>query len=207
MSISEERFLDIRQQLSKVTDNDWKEIFYKCESHINQRLKYYQIHGAHSEKELGMSVFDFYFGEAFEKIQEGIWEWKYEQYTLLQQFIRIIDSMISEVVRKYKNKEKKPFDIKYLDIESTFHSLTDGEQPLPLDPPDDDYESLISSISEAISGNTELEDCFFYIMEQKKPQEIAEELNWDIKKVYKRTEQIKTKTKEYMNKKREVYNG
>ena len=65
------------------------------------------LYGAHSDSRLGLNTYDFYFGEAVTAVYKGRWEWKYNDYTLSEQLIRIMDSMISEQVRKFKIENTK----------------------------------------------------------------------------------------------------
>jgi hypothetical protein len=80
----------------------WEQAFNKCHSHIAVRLYRKTSFGAHCAQRLGMDAIDYYTGNAVKALYDGIWEWKYKKYSLEEQLIRIIDSMISEEVRKYK---------------------------------------------------------------------------------------------------------
>lgn len=153
-----------------------------------------------------MSAFDFYFGTALTKLYEGVWDWKFEKFSILEQFIRIIDSMISEVVRKYKVRHshdteassQKFFEIDYHDIESSFYALSDPDQSEPLDEPDDYYNEMLDTVTAAIEGDDELEDYLFCIMEGMNADEISDKLNWPKRKVYKTTEKIQRRVKSYI---------
>lgn len=98
------------QKLLDLPDEVWKPAIKKCHEHAQLKLRGKINAGAHSSQRLGMEAIDFYTGEAIKKLYDGTWEWKHETYTLDEQLIRIMDSMISEQVRKYKseiNKNKK----------------------------------------------------------------------------------------------------
>ena len=173
MKLSEERFIEVTRRLNEISDAEWKIIIQKCKKHIRLRLFQKCATGAHSEKNLGMKPFDFYFGSAIDKVYTGVWDWKFEQFSIQDQLIRIIDSMISEVVRKYKvhnnpgnvDIPKEIFELNYEDIESSFYSLSDPDQVQPLDVEDDYYDEMLSTVSKAIEGDDELESYFLCVMD------------------------------------------
>lgn len=206
MSIPEQRFIEVTQRLNEISDGEWRIVIKKCKDHIRLRLKQKCATGAHSEKNLGMSAFDFYFGTALTKLYEGVWDWKFEKFSILEQFIRIIDSMISEVVRKYKvhhshdteASSQKFFEIDYHDIESSFYALSDPDQSEPLDEPDDYYNEMLDTVTAAIEGDDELEDYLFCVMEGMNADEISDKLNWPKRKVYKTTEKVQRRVKSYI---------
>jgi len=210
MSVSQERFKETTHHLNQISDGEWRVIMTKCKKHINIRLRHKRASGAHGEKNLGMSAFDYYFGTAIDKLYSGIWDWKFEKFTILEQLIRMIDSMISEVVRKYKahhNKgteenPKEVFELNYLDIEQTFYDLKDSKLIEPLEDDEGYYEEMIKTISEAVKGDDELEQYFLCVMEDMDVNGISNELNWPKTKVYKTTEKIQRRVRSYIK-----YNG
>jgi DNA-directed RNA polymerase specialized sigma24 family protein len=92
------------QKLLDLPDEVWEPVLKKCHAHAHLKLRGKMNAGAHSSQRLGMEAIDFYTGEAIKKLYDGTWEWKCETYTLEEQLIRIMDSMISEQVRKYKSE-------------------------------------------------------------------------------------------------------
>jgi DNA-directed RNA polymerase specialized sigma24 family protein len=98
---------DILKILNEITPDVWTAVIKKCHVHMGLKLKGKTASGAHCQQRLGMDATDYYMGEAIKGLYGGIWEWKYKQYSIDEQLIRIIDSMISEQVRKYKVEMKK----------------------------------------------------------------------------------------------------
>src|SRR4051812_5729098 len=98
---------DIQKKLNEITRDAWTTALMKCHGHMNLRLQGKTASGAHCQQRLGMEAKDYYMGEAIKSIYEGTWDWKYDQYPIDEQLIRIIDSMISEQVRKYKVEVKR----------------------------------------------------------------------------------------------------
>ena len=95
------------KRLLAVTREDWKDILSKCYTHIEIRLLGRTKWGAHCEQRLSMSAQDFYVGGAVQGIFTFKWEWKYSLYSLEEQLIRIIDSLISKEVEKYKSEQRR----------------------------------------------------------------------------------------------------
>jgi hypothetical protein len=91
-------------KLSKIPPETWEAVSNKCYGHINMKLAGKTASGAHSGQRLGMEAPDFYFVNAVNAIYSITWEWKYEKFSIDEQLIRIINSMISEQVRKYKRE-------------------------------------------------------------------------------------------------------
>jgi hypothetical protein len=96
----------IIQKLLAVSRTEWDDIIRICYNHMKLKLGNKVLNGAHSESRLGLNPYDYYFGEAVTALYKGRWEWKYHSFTLKDQIIRVIDSMISEQVRKYKIEKK-----------------------------------------------------------------------------------------------------
>lgn len=95
------------KRLLAVTREDWKDILSKCYTHIEMRLFGRTKWGAHCEQRLGMLAQDFYTGRAVEGIFSFSWKWKYSLYSLEEQLIRIIDSLISKEVEKYRSEQRR----------------------------------------------------------------------------------------------------
>ncbi len=127
--------------------------------------------------------------------EDGAWDWKFEKYTLTEQLIRIINSMISEQVRKFKVEKAKLPVIQYTDDETTL----DDPQDLLTDEAAAEKEGIIDEFlnltQEAIKGDDNLEMLYLHLMEGKEYSEIAKEMNMEIKKIYKLAEKLKEKVK------------
>lgn len=127
---------DIRKKLSEITEREWEDILKKCYGHIKFRLFGKTNSGAHSSQRLGLCAEDYYMGNAINAIYSGTWEWKYDLYSITEQLVRVINSMISEEVRKFKVE------------------LKTGEAILPVDLSSDDY--LFTGVSDVEYDESEL---------------------------------------------------
>lgn len=92
----------IQRKLREISDGAWGKAIAKCYDHINLKLFHKTSSGAHCSQRLGMDAKDFYLGGAIESLFLEVWEWKFDKYSIDEQLIRVIDSKISEEVRKYK---------------------------------------------------------------------------------------------------------
>lgn len=206
MSVSDQRFIEVSKRLNEISDGEWKIVIKKCKDHIRLKLNQKCATGAHSEKNLGMKAFDHYFGTAIEKIYDGVWDWKFEKFSILEQLIRMINSMISEVVRKYRvhhdrgdeHYPKEVFEICYEDVESSFYGLSDPDEVEPLEAGESHYDKMLESVTNAIDGDDELESYFLCVMDGMNASEIGEKMDWSIKKVYKTTEKLQREVRSYI---------
>lgn len=99
--------IEISNRLRAISMEDWEEVFKKCYGHVYLKLRNRTKKGAHCEQRLGMSAVDYYVGNACKALFEQTWTWQYEEIEILPQMIRVIDSMISNEVRKYKVEQKQ----------------------------------------------------------------------------------------------------
>ena len=206
MSVSDQRFMEVSKRLDEISDGEWKIVIKKCKEHIRLKLKQKCATGAHSEKNLGMKAFDYYFGQAIEKIYAGVWDWKFEKFSIIEQLIRIINSLISEVVRKYKlyhdkgeeDFPKEIFEINYVDIESSFYGLNNPDEVESLEVKEDYYDKMLEDVINAIDGDSELENYLLCVMDGMNTSEIAKKMKWPIKKVYKTTEKLQRRVRSYL---------
>jgi hypothetical protein len=62
--------------------------------------------GAHGSQNLGMDAVDYYVGESFKRLWEPDgWDWKFENFSLAEQLMRIANKLISDRVISYKSKK------------------------------------------------------------------------------------------------------
>lgn len=198
------RLEKVLKRLTQITEGEWKVIIAKCTEHIRLRLRHRQQMGAHSPQNLGMPAVDYYFQNAVEKLYDGTWDWKFEKYTLEEQFIRIIDSMISEEVRKYKTKKSQEVKIFYKENIREFETYLDIYTPEETKEIEEQFQNFIDIIEQAINGDEDLELMFILIQEGKSTDEICQELDWDKRKLYKARARLKSKTKSSVNSKQNV---
>jgi hypothetical protein len=193
------RLEQVLQQINKVTDDEWRICADKCKKHIELRLGNKTVYGAHSEKNLDMSPFAFYFTGAYTKIMEGVRDWKFEQYNLLEQLIRIIDSMISEEVRKYKTAKAQAIKIYNVGDHDLFGHITSDLDVEPTEENELEFIRQIEILKQAIDGDEELELFYLCIESQMKYPEIATEMKIDIKRAYKLGEKLKERTQKLIS--------
>jgi len=189
------RHQQIFEKLSSIPDHEWIEIIDKLTVHVNFKLKGRTIFGAHSEKKLGMKAIDFYIEDAIQKLYEHKWDWQFEKFTLLEQLIRIIDSTISENVRKYKvlQKEKEKAEAKAEIPKSVEFIPTESEKiewlaDKKLIPEEDNSEETLNKFNKILEicsqDDSELEILVLAQQETSDSDEIIKQCGWDKKKLY-----------------------
>lgn len=175
-----------------VTPNDWKIVLYKCKKHIRIRLKQKTLTGAHAASTIGSDPVEYYLGLAYTKLLEGAWEWK-QQYTLLEQMIRAIDSAITKQVEKHTTKKAEALRIVYRDdITDEFYVVEDDHFE-----PDEEqkFKEQADALHDAARGDTELEIIYEAICERMKRADIAELLGKSPKQFDKLKEKLINKVR------------
>ncbi len=188
-----ERLPLVLGRLHQVTEADWINIMQASRRHIHRRIPVSQRHwGAHNEQRLGMAVFDYYFGEAVGKLYSGDWNWQFERFTLLEQLIRIIDSLISHQVEKYTTARANNVLFEYRE------SLLEAElmEETPPDSLEDESEvvqmQLLEEVAAQKPGWSELLSC---LKQGLKPTAIAQHMNKEVRDIYKLTETLYAKAR------------
>lgn len=186
-------------KLTMLTDNDWKIALEKCKRLIDHRTCGRTNFGCHSEQNLGESPFDYYVKEAIDKLYNGDWEWK-DKHSFPEQMCRIVGSLMSEQVRKYKNEQKKnPNTTKKIALEDIdFYFYIDSDEDIEILEREKKYEQKLDVIQKAIDGKDDMETLLCFIMDGKTNDEICTETGWNRKKLYKVTDQLKSQTREYI---------
>jgi len=77
----------------------------KLTTYVHFKLKGRTLFGAHSEQNLGGNPVDYYIDEAIGKLFSLEWKWQFDKYSLLEQLQRVVGSMISTNVEKFKTKK------------------------------------------------------------------------------------------------------
>lgn len=192
----------VLEKLTNVSDEEWKVAMARCKMLINHRTAGKAVYGAHSEAKLGMTPFEYYFQEAVTKLYDGSWDWKFEKFTLSEQLCRIIGSLISEAVRKFKIEKEKSNTGK--GISDVFVSLDEKIDFLVNVASDDEinseeagkiFEEQLNKIMEVIDGDQEMEGLFFNLLDGKSYEEICREQDWKKEKLYKVVERLRAKFK------------
>lgn len=195
---------EVLERLVQVPDKDWLDIQKVSKRHIQMKLKYYTLFGAHSERRLGMSAFEFYFHGAIEKLYDGTWDWKFEEFSLQEQIIRIINSMISEQVRKSKTVKDATLSLLYIDLEcdENEHLLSDADSYDESIEKEQRILSFIALIEEAIDGNDDYEYLWLALRDGKSNDEICLDCGWSKKELYKKVELMKRMINRYAQNKK-----
>lgn len=200
--ISMERKKLVLQKLTEINENEWITAMKKCKELIDLRVKGRTKYGCHSEERLGMIPFDYYFQIAIDKLYDGVWNWQFEKYSISEQLCRIIGSVISEEVRKYKveeNKNFKPLGSFHSFDELAFFIGVDIDEYIKGKTEKEIYEEQLNIIEQAIEGKDKMELLFLLILEGKSNEEICEELDWKKKALYKTAYQMKKRVKNYID--------
>lgn len=188
------------KKLSEISEKEWLEVSKRCKKHISIRVGQKTLFGAHHHSNLKMSAFEYYFSTSVEKLYSGTWEWKFEKYSITEQLIRIIDSLISEEVRKYKVKKGTENTTVYIDDSSIGTLLMNLHSDEDFEAIEIHNKNLFDHISEAINDKFELQYILECIREGKSYDEISAETGFDKKKLYKSLESIKQITRTYFKK-------
>lgn len=175
------------QRLTSITDKEWIVVAKRCKAFLRSRLKNKTGWGVHSESSLGVNAFDFYFVGAVEKLYAGTCTWFFERFDITEQIIRIMNSMISENIRKSDTFIDVQIEIEY-DTERVCSCKEIDEEYID----EDEYNGKLQIVKNIIQDNEDLITYFNLVQEGYNSKEISLEMNLPISKVYKLTEKIKT---------------
>jgi DNA-directed RNA polymerase specialized sigma24 family protein len=185
---------EISNRLRAITNSEWECIIKICYSHVDLMLGSKTKYGAHCEQRLGMSAHEYYVGNAILAIYQQIWEWQFEKYDLAEQLIRIINSRISNEVRKYKSEIKHDKQQPLLIETHVFEQVIGYEVE---DPPSN--EEYLQKCTEALTkacDNNERYAAFVQLkLKGNSYEEIATKLNCTKEEAYRLMENIGKKAK------------
>ena len=184
---------EVLEKLYRITEQEWIAVSKTCKEHIKMKIKHKTIFGAHSQARLGMDPFQFYFHEALTKLYDGVWDWKFEKFSLLEQLTRIIDSLISEEVRKSKTAKEKGQKMKYMDWSeeenekylSCLDDMVETEEQLA------QVESYRSIVEQVCKDYPDYGYICLELQDGKKYSEIAQDCGWTMNELYKKVELFK----------------
>jgi len=186
-----DRIKVISEKLDSISDEEWLAIFNKLTIYVKFKLKGRTRYGAHSDANLGIDAINFYIEDAIQKLFEHTWDWKFEEYSLLEQLKRVIGSTISENVRKEnikKNlKERNVYAGNTLEI-----IPTDSEKLIWLaeemntseDSTKETLEQFEKILVECSKDEPDLELLVMALLETDDSDEIAKQFKWDKSKLY-----------------------
>lgn len=167
------------ERLAKVSDKEWKETLMALYSYVGYKCKWKMAEGALSERNLGEDAISYFTHEAILKLWNFSWEWK-EENSLYEQLKRIIGSMISEEIRKFKSRGGK-------DTLALNESIDNKEEGNDFR---DDFREWMVLVAE---GDDDLEVYVKAVVSCNSSQEIAEEMGIDVKDVYNLAKRLKRK--------------
>jgi hypothetical protein len=190
-----DRHHTILRKLTEVTEDEWLVVIGKCEKVVDLRTKNRRAYGAHSERNLEVSPFEYYFQLALDKLYQGAWDWQFEEYSLAEQMTRIVGSLISEEVRKYKAELKRGEVLILQSYEALQGAL--GELPDENDTEEREevFQKQLNSIMQAIEGDDEAELLFMLLQDGKTNKEICAEMTWTKNQLYNISERMRTKAR------------
>lgn len=184
-----------QSKLAKLSESDWRVALKKCKDHITWKLNQKTLSGAHAASRLGADAVDHYLGIAYEKLLAGDWEWK-EGRPLVEQMIRITNSIISTEVEKKKTKKEESFAISYRDNENEFYDVADLPDSSEEEP---EFAGKLQIIYNAVEGDAQLELLMEGVKEGMKRAEIAELLEMRPRQFDKLRERLIRKVKTFKN--------
>lgn len=190
--------IEISKRLRAISiANEWPNILKKCYIHVDLRLKGKTLTGAHCEQRLGMLSQDYYVGNALKAIYEQSWQWQYQKYDIVSQLIRVINSMISNEVRKYKVEQKQSKQLTLLAEPELFLDIADetgGED-------ENDsafFDKCHAALKKACENNKKYEEFIQLKLLDKSYPEIAQTLGTSINEAYQLMETIARRAKKIL---------
>lgn len=166
------------ERLLEIDDDKWGVIINSLYGFV--RYKAYDLNsGAFSEKNLAEPAVKYFVHEAISKLWNCVREWR-EDLTIEEQLRQIIVSMMSETVRKYKQRGGKD-------------GLTLNENIKVEDDQCDNHSDFYEWLELVADGDDELERYVEAFKVCGSPREIAVEMGVDISTVYNITKRLKRK--------------
>ena len=181
----------ISEKLDSISDEEWLAIFNKLTVYVRFKLKGRTKYGAHTEANLGIDALNFYIEDAVQKLFEHTWDWKFEEYNLLEQLKRIISSTISENVRKENTKknqkerdENADKTVEIVPTESEKLIWLAEEMNTSEDLTKETLEQFEKILVECSKDEPDLELLVMALLETADSDEIAKQFKWDKSKLY-----------------------
>lgn len=185
------------EKLLDVPDREWVGIVSKLRSHLSLKLYNKTRFGAHSEQRLKVEPFAYYIDNAIKSLYDGTWMWKYDQFSLLEQLKRIIDSMCSAEVKKYKRERgsrKSTFSVSSL---SLFVMISGGDEASADE--QDNYQVFADALNKACQDNDLYKQFTNLIKEGLNYDEICEKMGCSKSAAYQMRETIGRRAKKALD--------
>jgi len=94
-----------QKKLNETSNNEKTTALTALAMYISEALRGRILYGAHSAAVLGCEPVDYYLQKSWQKLYDGIWEWK-DGRTLVSQLKRMASSLLQKQVKKYRNAVK-----------------------------------------------------------------------------------------------------
>jgi len=150
------------ERLLEVPETEWMRITSILLTHLKIKLYNKTLFGAHSKQRLKMDPFTFYIDNSIIALYEGEWVWNYEQFSLLEQLKRIIDSKCSAEVEKYKRERHKPKKTFLVPNPTLFSDLPDE------DVHDEESDEYLKKFEDALNGACQGNEIYTKFIELKR---------------------------------------
>lgn len=172
----------IQYELDKISEQEWSEICTRCKSILKKKLYNKTAYGAHSETTLGVPAIDYYLNESIAKLYSFEWEWKFKEFDMVDQIIRVAFSMISNNVDKYRRRNENGY------VEAEFHEnfIYDIFDEVY----DEGLDLFLACIDRIVKEDDLLEIYWESIKEGLKSSEIAEIIEKPVKYVYRQNDKL-----------------
>ncbi|MFR3216430.1 MAG: hypothetical protein ACLTWE_08030 [Dysgonomonas mossii] len=190
---------EILERLHAIPDKEWVDIIDKLTRYVFFKLKAKTLFGAHSEENLGIDPINYYVDTAIEKLFSLEWKWQFEKFTILEQLQRIVGSLISANVEKYKTaKENQVLLVDNEVLAVIADKLSDDEYN------DEQYELFKEALHECSKDDDELQ---FYVMaleECNSFDEMEEVTGFEKSKLYVLQKKMTRRIKSYLTTRKET---
>lgn len=165
------------ERLLAIDDDRWTDIVESLYGFVRYKA-YDRESGAFSEKNLAEPAVQHFVHEAISKLWNCVWEWR-EDLTIEEQLRLVIGSLMTETVRKYKQRGGKD-------------NMTLNENLKVADQSENqsDFYELLELVAD---GDDEMERYVKAFKICGSPAEIAVEMGVDVSKVYNITKRLKRK--------------
>ena len=104
-----------QMKLNETSNKEKAQAVNELRVYINKNLRGCTKYGAHSAAVLGCEPDDYYLQKAWQKIYNGIWEWK-DGRTLADQLMRTASNLMQKQVKKYRNATKDGAQVRENDM-------------------------------------------------------------------------------------------
>ena len=187
---------EILKRLHAISDKEWVEVIDKLTTYVHFKLKGKTLFGAHTEQNLGVNPMDYYVDEAIAKLFSLEWKWQFEKYSLIDQLKRIVGSMLSTNIEKYKAKKEHV----YPTDDETLNALVEKEN---IEDNDKTHKLFQEALEVCSKDDEELQLYVFALNECDSFEEMSYSLGWEKKKLYSLQKKMTRRITKYFETKNE----